>query len=643
MSLSGLRILVTRPAHQADALSRLIEAAGGEVLRLPLMAIEASGDADAQRRQLQQARGFDGWIFTSRNAVSLAAALDPTLDSGPWPTLYAVGGATAAALAEAGHPAALVPAAGSSSEALLALPELQAAQGRRFLIVTGENSREHLPQVLTDRGAMVETLPLYRRVPLSYPAETVEAAVLASDVIVVTSGEALEHLWASMPDGTRALLQAKRLVLPSRRVVEKARELGFSSPLLPDDVSDEAIVRCLQSPPQDRASEQDMSETPRPPKSDPDAPLDPARGPALDPATGPSVDEVLDPVSPASSVAQPPPNASRVWSALAWLLVVLLLGALGYGGWWAWDQRQHQLVILGEQQERLDRLEQQSEDLDSQAAQLATRQSDLSRVAQRNGTDIAGIQTRLEQSDQLLGRLSEELQGGRTRFALAGVEYLLVMANDKLLLDRDAAAALKALEIADQRLSALNDPRYFGIRQSLAEERSALLALPRPDIASAALTLSSLSGRVSDLPLRAAIPPRHQSELPRWTAAGGDTPMQRLWASTRQALSSVFVVRRDDNARALRLLPPEQEAVVYNVLTLKLEAARVALLRGETAAFRESCRSAAAWLDEQFKDEDPGVLAAGGELERLQSLDLRPPLPDISRSLTLLRAQVEAQ
>ena len=88
----------------------------------------------------------------------------------------------------------------------------------------------------------------------------------------------------------------------------------------------------------------------------------------------------------------------------------------------------------------------------------------------------------------------------------------------------------------------------------------------------------------------------------------------------------------------LPMLSAEQETLVVQVLALKLEGARVALLRGDTTSFRDLCESASHWLDTYFQGDDPGVAAAHAELERLQPLDLSPPLPDISRSLGLLRA-----
>lgn len=245
--LAGLRVLVTRPAHQAENLCRLIEAQGGVAIRLPLLAIEPPASPVAVARQLEGAHDSDWWIFTSSNAVRHAALLD----RGPWPRqLAAIGPATAAALEASGHPVRSAPLQGASSEALLALPEFQAAAGRRVLIVTGAEGLDLLARTLSARGAQVAVAEVYRRVPLPYTPEIVEDALRRAQLVVVTSGEALEQLLRIAPDALRQGLLSRQLVVPSRRVVEKAQQLGFKRPpRIAEPMSDAAILRCLSDSP----------------------------------------------------------------------------------------------------------------------------------------------------------------------------------------------------------------------------------------------------------------------------------------------------------------------------------------------------------------------------------------------------------
>lgn len=353
-----------------------------------------------------------------------------------------------------------------------------------------------------------------------------------------------------------------------------------------------------------------------------------------------------DKVPLAAPVRRLPARKSRV---LGWILGVLLLGALvaaGYAGWEFWAQRaalsQQVLMQSGE----IDRLRLRTDTLEAGLAQIDTRQADLSRQIDRQVTDLSAVQSRIDDGLALVNRIGQELGGGRARFELASVEHLLRLGNDRLLLHRDAAGALIALDLADERLGLTSDPSLFPVRETLAQERAALRAVPRPDLTSAMLTLSNLIERVPQMPLRAHAPAQFHSRDARETLAETGVLAEgwrRLLASVSAVLQNLVTVRRDDNSHSLRRLPPEAEAIVYQVLTLKLEGARVALLRGDSVALREELRSASAWIAERYRPEDPGVLAAQGEIERLQQLDLSPPLPGIGRSLELLRAHLNPQ
>jgi len=244
VTLAGLRVMVTRPAHQADPLCRMIEKAGGETIRLPLLSIEPA-PATMATRQLETARTFDWWIFTSANAVRHARGVD----AGEWPaSLAAVGPATAAALEAASGSQVVAPLQGASGEALLQREEMQNLAGKRVLIVTGADGPETLANALEARGAMVVTLAVYQRVPLPHTPEAIEAAVKRSKLIVLTSAQALEHLWNLSPPELRPTLSKRQLVVPSQRVVEMAATLGFTSPAIaPEQMSDAAILHILET------------------------------------------------------------------------------------------------------------------------------------------------------------------------------------------------------------------------------------------------------------------------------------------------------------------------------------------------------------------------------------------------------------
>ncbi len=237
--LAGLRVLVTRPAHQAAGLVLGLEDAGATVTSLPLIAIAPPQDAEAARTALLAYCDAGFWIFTSVNAVEAAVRLQPD----GWPsTLFALGQASARALSRHGQ-TARAPEGGSSEELLL-WPELHAIAGQRALIVTGEAGRTTLADTLTARGAEVGVARCYRRERVVQTPAVVTAALAGAAVIVLTSGEALAALLALSPGQA---LQQRALLLPSLRVAQAARAAGYVGDLLvPTAVSDSAIRNRLE-------------------------------------------------------------------------------------------------------------------------------------------------------------------------------------------------------------------------------------------------------------------------------------------------------------------------------------------------------------------------------------------------------------
>jgi uroporphyrin-3 C-methyltransferase len=319
---------------------------------------------------------------------------------------------------------------------------------------------------------------------------------------------------------------------------------------------------------------------------------------------------------------------------LIWLLI---LAALAAGGWYGYGWVTQKWQKRTERETLLTRVAGELRQLKAQTAELADAQGDQGQLLRKDAAEIAALGARLDQNSQAISKLSETLQGGRTRVQLAAVEQVLLLANDRALIAHDPAGAVEALAQADARLAALNEPRLFKVREQIAKERTALGAVPKVDFVAAALSISSLLERLPQLPLRGQLPGR---SLAAATALEnppdqGSWPL-RLWRSIKQALRATFIVRREDGSLP-RLLPPEQQTLVIQVGLLKLEGARLALLRGNTPAFRDLCSSSENWLKDYYQPGDAGVQAAIVELQRLRGLELSPPLPDISRSLALLR------
>jgi len=220
--LTALSILVTRPATQAKSLGARIASLGGEAVAFPVMSIEPlSATASADR--------YDWLIFVSVNAVQHGLGTVPLEGA----RIAAIGNATATALQNANKPADIVAPPPHTSESLLAAPELSSVAGKRIAIVRGMGGRDALRAELSQRGATVEYLDVYRRVPavpsgndVSLLEERWQNGVI--DVVTVTSVEILDCLLSLLTEKGRALLRHTAFVAPSERIVAAARAHGLT-------------------------------------------------------------------------------------------------------------------------------------------------------------------------------------------------------------------------------------------------------------------------------------------------------------------------------------------------------------------------------------------------------------------------------
>ncbi len=239
-ALAGLGVLVTRPAGQAEPLCRLIEAAGGHAIRFPLLAIEPLPAVALAWED------YDLALFVSRNAVELAAQAYPPPPEGVM--LAAVGKGTAAALEQQWGRAPLRPDAGFDSEALLAHTNLRQVDGKRILILRGEGGRELLADTLRERGATVEYRELYRRTAPPLDGQLPLQAVAAGELqlLLITSGEALQHLSALYGGQVPQALGELPLLVVSERLAALAREQGFQTVRVAPEPGDAGLLAGLK-------------------------------------------------------------------------------------------------------------------------------------------------------------------------------------------------------------------------------------------------------------------------------------------------------------------------------------------------------------------------------------------------------------
>ncbi|KQT08841.1 uroporphyrinogen-III synthase [Ramlibacter sp. Leaf400] len=253
-----MRVVLTRPRHEAGRWAQALQAHGHEVVLLPLIDIGPAPDLQALRRAAQGLSDFDAAMFVSGSAVQ--GFFRDAMHSAAWPAgtrAWCTGPGTAQALLAAGVPADRIDAppadaAQFDSEALWARVAAQARPGARVLLVRGAGAdgqpagRDWLASRLQAAGAAVDTVASYsRHAPVWGEVERAAASAAADDgsAWLFSSSEAIANLGELLPD--RPWSRA-RAIATHERIARAARDAGFGVVCL-SRPAEAAVVATLES------------------------------------------------------------------------------------------------------------------------------------------------------------------------------------------------------------------------------------------------------------------------------------------------------------------------------------------------------------------------------------------------------------
>lgn len=380
---------------------------------------------------------------------------------------------------------------------------------------------------------------------------------------------------------------------------------------------------------------------------------------ALETAAEETTEESVDTAAPEAPEPQQKPQQEKTAAPSSPLpLVLSLVAMVGLAGigFWAWKSQQglqQQLAQLSSQG-TTERSALQDR-IATQEQALATERDALAKL--RRGFDgqqaaFKEQQSRFEQERKRLQQREEqiraELEGvhrriGRSssQWMAAEAEYLIRVANHRLRLERDVTTALTALQGADGRLAATNDPIWTEARGALAAEMASLRTLARVDIIGLTANIASLAKRVDKLRLVGAQPLTPGGKALAEGVKVEGISLEEILKEGWQGFKSLMVIRKHDEP-VTAMLPPEQRYFVYQNLRLQLEAARLAVLRADPDLYASSLKTTEEWIKEFIILDDAEAQAILEEIAKLSKINIRPDLPDISNSLRLLRDSMEA-
>ena len=320
-----------------------------------------------------------------------------------------------------------------------------------------------------------------------------------------------------------------------------------------------------------------------------------------------------------------PPRRRRSWFGFFNFLLILALG--GAGGYYWWLEQQ----AAGERQVALDEIRAEIEtraelaDFSRLDGALGSLRSEIGTLGNKVGTletEQQGLRESTETLYELFGR-------DRADWQLAEVEYLMRVAQHKLILEDDFAGAALTLQAASDRLGRTGDPGMLPVRVTISEEVAALKTRERPDLVGMTLTLARLARQV---------PALEPGFAPRIDETGDGLPQvspPEDWRDRLSAFIESLVEVRHESAP-----PTAVEAEVADVsetLEDNLKLARWAVLDRDARQYAELIDRSLRLLREYYDLDNAANHDFMSELQALQKMQLRPQKPDITGSLRQLR------
>ncbi len=318
------------------------------------------------------------------------------------------------------------------------------------------------------------------------------------------------------------------------------------------------------------------------------------------------------------------------------LFLLLAISGLGVAGWWFY-QLQHQLQQkeplvwenLASQQADIQRLEEQ---LAEERRERQNQQAALSQTASELQLNI----------NSHARRLRELSTTSRADWLLAEAEYLIRLANQRLVTERNTKNATVLLITADEILRDLDEVDLLAVREALAKSITSLRMAPGVDREGFYLRLNALSEQLVQLPLIAPELLEGDRVTVETDSVIDDSWRGQLLKGFYQAVDGVseLIRVRRRNVPLEPLLSPEENQFLRHNLGMMLEQAQLALLREEQAVYRTSLAKAKKWLGDYFELND-GASQLVEQLSQLEQQNVVQQLPDISGGLESLRDYID--
>ena len=324
-------------------------------------------------------------------------------------------------------------------------------------------------------------------------------------------------------------------------------------------------------------------------------------------------------------------------TGLVSLIVLLTLLLAGGAVYWLYDKLQ---AGQSHADQAIQQYDGKISELASQVKQSTSKVTTMTSAQQSSSSDFQNSLKELASKQTVLSETLETIQNKKPKqesdWVIAEVEYLLTVAQQRLSLERDVPTALAAMEGADNRLRDLGNPNLNGVREQLIKEINALREVEDADISGMVLYLADVTSRIESLPLKDfEVPTLNDMKIPNKeeAIAGGWKDMGlSMWGDLVKLIEI-----KDQEIPDEILFDPKLRYFLHQNLQLELTSAKLSTLRRDSSSMKASLTRIADILKRYFDVEAAPVKTILEQLGSMENTDLKPPMPEVTQALNLLK------
>jgi uroporphyrin-3 C-methyltransferase len=346
---------------------------------------------------------------------------------------------------------------------------------------------------------------------------------------------------------------------------------------------------------------------------------------AADVTDATNASEPTDSKAPLETIPPRPPRRVPLFGIFNFLLIIgLIVVAVYY-----WQLQQESASEHSQTISRIDQLLSNKVDRSNINSALAPIKSEVAKIVENVG--------QLQQQQQELLAASEKLYElfGRdeSSWKLAEIDYLMRIAQHKLILENDFEGAALALQAASDKIAFTADPGLLPVRVKISEEIAILKTRTRPDLVGMTLLLAQLGQQIYSLkPGFNPVPQQTDGNL----ESSAQPPPQSLSMLDRinAFMSSLVSIKRQQSP------PTRTESRVVDIsetLADNLKLTRWAVLERDAYQFSSLMKNNLNLFKQYYNLDDATNNDFLRQLEHLQKSDIRPEKPIISGSMDMLR------